>query len=87
MKLNRTTLIWGLGAALAIGALAWAFAPRPAAVEVATARQAPFEQWIEEDGQTRLRDRYASRRRWRRGWRASRCARATRWPPATSWRC
>ena len=58
IKLKRTTLLWGLGAALAIGAFAWAFAPRPAPVEAATARQAPFEQWIEEDGQTRLRDRY-----------------------------
>ncbi|HYD77944.1 efflux RND transporter periplasmic adaptor subunit [Ramlibacter sp.] len=58
MKWNRTTLYAGLSAALAIGALAWAFAPRPAPVEVATARQAPFEQWIEEDGQTRLRERY-----------------------------
>lgn len=58
MKLNRTTVGWAIGLALAAGALAWAFAPRPAPVEIATARQAPFEQWIEEDGQTRLRDRY-----------------------------
>ncbi|WP_332815120.1 efflux RND transporter periplasmic adaptor subunit [Ramlibacter sp.] len=58
MKANRTTLYGLLGAVLAAGALAWAFAPRPAPVEAATARQAPFEQWIEEDGQTRLRDRY-----------------------------
>lgn len=58
MKPKRSTLWWVLGMALVIGALAWAFAPRPAPVELAAARQAPFEQWIEEDGQTRLRDRY-----------------------------
>lgn len=39
-------------------ALWWALAPRPAAVEVAAARAGRFEIAIEEDGKTRLRDRY-----------------------------
>lgn len=44
---------------LALGAaLAWAFAPRPVEVEVATVTEGPFESAIEEDAQTRLRDRY-----------------------------
>jgi HlyD family secretion protein len=38
--------------------LAWAFAPRPVEVELASAVQGRFETAIEEDGKTRLRDRY-----------------------------
>lgn len=38
--------------------LAWAFAPRPLAVELAAVTEGPFETAIEEDGKTRLRDRY-----------------------------
>ena len=41
-----------------MAALAWAFAPRPIPVEVAVVKQGRFEQAIEEDGQTRLKDRY-----------------------------
>jgi HlyD family secretion protein len=46
-----------LGVAMA-GLLAWAFAPRPVAVETAAVMSGRFEQSIEEDGQTRLKDRY-----------------------------
>jgi HlyD family secretion protein len=46
------------GAAAAVGLLAWAFAPRPVEVEVATVAQGHFETTIDEDGKTRLRDRY-----------------------------
>ncbi|MFM1908968.1 MAG: hypothetical protein RLZZ591_2645 [Pseudomonadota bacterium] len=51
---------WGMVVvvALLIAALAWAFAPRPLEVEVATVIQAPFEQFIEEDGRTQVRERY-----------------------------
>jgi len=50
-----------LSAAGAIGTvalLAWAFAPRPLEVEVATVTQGRFETTIDEDGKTRLRERY-----------------------------
>jgi HlyD family secretion protein len=51
--------IYGVGAALAAAALlAWAFAPRPVEVEVAVVSQGRFESSIDEDGKTRLRDRY-----------------------------
>jgi HlyD family secretion protein len=36
----------------------WAFAPRPIEVEVAHVTQGHFESAVEEDGKTRLRDRY-----------------------------
>lgn len=53
---RRWTLV-AVGAA-AVAALAWAFAPRPLAVEVATLTTGRFEVFIEEDGRTRLRDRF-----------------------------
>jgi HlyD family secretion protein len=56
--MNKTKLIYGMGAALALAALGWAFAPRPLEVETATVGSGRFEQAIEEDGRTRLRDRY-----------------------------
>ena len=42
----------------AAGLLAWAFAPRPVPVELATAVQGRFELTIDEDARTRLADRY-----------------------------
>lgn len=51
---------WYLGAAgvALIALLAWALAPRPVQVEVASVTRGPFETAIEEDGKTRLRDQY-----------------------------
>lgn len=46
------------GIVAAVAALAWAFAPRPVAVEVAEATRGAFETSIEEDAKTRVRDRY-----------------------------
>jgi HlyD family secretion protein len=51
-------LLTTLAALALVGALAWAFAPRPVEVEVAAVTEGPFESTIEEDAQTRLRDRY-----------------------------
>jgi HlyD family secretion protein len=54
----KNTLAW-TGAGLATAALlAWAFAPRPAEVETAAVERGHFEQSIEEDGRTRLMNRY-----------------------------
>lgn len=50
---------WSGGAAVLTAALlVWAFAPRPVEVEVATAAEGRFETTIDEDGKTRLHDRY-----------------------------
>jgi HlyD family secretion protein len=56
--MKKSTWAWIAAAAAAVGALAWAFAPRPVEVEVASVRQGRFEQAIEEDGRTRLKERY-----------------------------
>ncbi|MDO9235298.1 MAG: HlyD family efflux transporter periplasmic adaptor subunit [Aquabacterium sp.] len=46
------------GLVAAVAMLAWAFAPRPVDVEVATVTKGHFESTIDEDGKTRLRERY-----------------------------
>ncbi len=57
--MNRKNLLLASAAGIACAAaLAWAFMPRPLEVEVALARTGQFEQAIEEDGRTRLKDRY-----------------------------
>ena len=58
--MKRTTLVlMAAAAALAALGFAWAFAPRPVDVETAVAAEGPFLATIDEDGRTRLRDRYA----------------------------
>lgn len=47
-----------VGAAAVVALVGWAFAPRPLPVEVGVVLRGPFESSIEEDGRTRLRDRY-----------------------------
>jgi HlyD family secretion protein len=54
----RGAMAWIATGLAAAAALAWAFWPRPVEVEAALARQARFEQAVEEDGRTRLKDRY-----------------------------
>jgi len=55
---TRTWIYAAIGTAAAVALLAWAFAPRPVEVEVATVTQGHFETTIDEDGKTRLRERY-----------------------------
>jgi HlyD family secretion protein len=57
--MKRGTLIVSacIGVA-ALALLAWAFAPRPVAVDVAKADRGRFESTVDEDARTRLRDRY-----------------------------
>lgn len=40
------------------GGLVWGFRPRPVAVEMVTVTQGPLEVTVEEEGRTRVRDRY-----------------------------
>jgi HlyD family secretion protein len=56
---RKTLILTGAATAAMLALLAWAFAPRPVEVEVASADRGPFETVIAEDGRTRLRQRYA----------------------------
>ena len=57
--MKRSTLITVVAAgAAALALLGWAFAPRPLPVELGKVSLGPFETTIDEDGRTRLADRY-----------------------------
>ncbi|MCU0924541.1 MAG: HlyD family efflux transporter periplasmic adaptor subunit [Hydrogenophaga sp.] len=49
---------WALTAVVVAGLVAWAFQPRPMAVEVASVTVGRFVQVLEEDGRMRLKQRY-----------------------------
>ena len=51
-------IIIGLIALGIISALVWAFQPQPVAVEIAEVVRGPMQVGVEEDGQTRIRERY-----------------------------
>lgn len=56
--INRRNVLLALAGVAAAAALVWAFAPSPVAVETAVVERGRFEESVEEDGRTRLRDRY-----------------------------
>lgn len=57
--MKRRQWYYGAGAlVLVVMAFAWAFRPQPAPVEVAPVTRGLFEHVIEEDGKTRVRERY-----------------------------
>jgi HlyD family secretion protein len=58
MKIRRTGWAAIVAGAAAVAAVAWAFAPRPLEVELAGVTRGTFESAIEEDGKTRLHERY-----------------------------
>lgn len=55
--MKRKVLI-GIVSLLLLALLGWAFMPTPAEVEIAAVTQGRFERSVQEDGKTRLRDRY-----------------------------
>ena len=55
---RRNWILLAAGSALVAALFAWALRPQPVPVEVATVTRGTFEQSIEEDGRTRVRERY-----------------------------
>ena len=55
---RKTWFMFAAGVALLALLLAWALAPRPVEVELAPVTRGLFETTIDEDGKTRLADRY-----------------------------
>ena len=55
---HKTWLMFAAAIAVLALLLAWALAPRPVEVELASVTQGRFETTIDEDGKTRLADRY-----------------------------
>jgi HlyD family secretion protein len=56
--MHKKQILILIAAAAAVMALAWAFMPRPVAVETAAVTRGHFEQTVDEDGKTRVRERY-----------------------------
>lgn len=55
---TRTRVLAAAAGVALVALLGWAFAPRPAEVELAQATVGPFETTVDEDARTRLRDRF-----------------------------
>lgn len=55
---KKSMILIGTAGVAVMALLAWAFAPRPVPVEVAQATTGLFETTVDEDGRTRLRERY-----------------------------
>ncbi len=55
---RKTWVLGGTAAVALVLAVAWAFAPKPVEVELSAVTRGPFEATIDEDGKTRLTDRY-----------------------------
>ncbi|MFM2400070.1 MAG: hypothetical protein RL341_2227 [Pseudomonadota bacterium] len=51
-------IVWGLVGVLGMALLVWIFMPRPTQVDTAVVAAGRFERAVEEDGKTRLRERY-----------------------------
>jgi len=54
----KKKIAWMVGGLIVLALLVWAFMPRATEVEVANVTQGRFERSVQEDGKTRLRDRY-----------------------------
>ncbi len=57
-KSMKQKLIWVVAGAAVLALLVWALMPTPREVETALVTQGRFERAVQEDGKTRLRDRY-----------------------------
>ena len=57
--MTRKQWLWvATGVAVLVAGFAWALRPRPVLVEAAEVRQGQFAQTVDEDGKTRVRERY-----------------------------
>lgn len=59
MRITAGRVAMGLGVAIAVAGIAWSLMPRPVPVEVATVAKGRFVASVDEDGKTRIRERYA----------------------------
>lgn len=58
MKLSRSRIWLLLFAVLVVGVLVYAFLPKPVPVETASASRGPLEVTVDENGKTRIKERY-----------------------------
>lgn len=58
MQITLGRVVTGVGIAAALAAIIWAFMPRPVPVEIAQVTKGNFLATVDEDGKTRVRERY-----------------------------
>src|SRR5690348_562706 len=58
MRVRKNHVLWLAGAGLVFGALAYAFWPQPVEVDVGRVTRGAMRLTVDEDGRTRVRDRY-----------------------------
>lgn len=58
MKVSSPRILWSLSVIAAAGVLVYAFLPRPIAVDLAPVKRGPLRVTIDEEGKTRVRERY-----------------------------
>src|SRR3974377_1788057 len=58
MQITVGRVVAAFGIARALAAIVWAVIPRPAQVETATVSKGKFVATVDEDGKTRVRERY-----------------------------
>lgn len=58
MKITRRQILFAAAVLVGVGALAYAFAPRPAAVDLTRVTRGPLRVTVDEDGRTRIKERY-----------------------------
>ncbi|MBL9209081.1 MAG: efflux RND transporter periplasmic adaptor subunit [Opitutaceae bacterium] len=59
MKFTRRPLLFAAAGVALLGVLAYAFMPRPAPVEIVRVASGPLRVTVDEDGRTRIKERYA----------------------------
>ena len=59
MRITAGRVAMALGVAMAVAGIAWSLMPRPIPVEIATVAKGRFVASVDEDGKTRIRERYA----------------------------
>ena len=57
-KVGVRRSLWALLTALAAAALAWVLYPKPLRVDIAAVTRGAFVKTVDEDGKTRVRERY-----------------------------
>ncbi len=58
-KKNKQRLSWSFGASILALFVGWAFWPRPAPVDLGTVTRGPMMITLDEEGETRVRERYS----------------------------
>ena len=58
MKLSKSRITWSVAGLVILGAIIWAFVPKPVEVDVAKVERGPLQVTVDHEGKTRVKERY-----------------------------